>query len=327
MGRLPDFNEDPGLRSATVVAPGSAQDPFTDPSATQQPPASAPSDPGAAPAGQPGEGAQTPATPTSASTDPAASAAPSAPPPAQTQPDSGQPLTLPTTEPPADSTAAPTAMSDEEYERLRQKVERDVEERWRNRQSGQDRQINEIRQELDRARADADEQRTLTRQTTLAGLPEEERARIQKQWELDDRERQLKEFSDSTLDLHSDVEVAMLLLEYNGVPGITEEVLQGVPQEERELFCMRQKLVYLEQGGSPSGASQTNGASRTAQPVATTPPAQPAPAGASAPSDVGGAGVPPATRPAKTGQSIDDMADNIANRGWQSTSFPRTRRG
>jgi hypothetical protein len=193
--------------------------------------------------------------------------------------------------------------------------------KWRARQSGQDRQINAIQRELETSRAATAEQMRLTRESMLnrEGLTQEEKATLQKTWELDDREKVVTELSDSTLDLHADVEVVLLLEAYKGVPGVTEEALQGLAQEEREGFCKDQKIAHLESGGNPAAAA-TNGAAQPAPaPAAATPPPA-APAGVSAPSDVGGAGVPPPAVTKNENPGADAMADNIGNTGWQDVS-------
>lgn len=204
----------------------------------------------------------------------------------------------------------------------RQQAVEETEAKWRARQSGQDRQMNAMESRIQAAEAATEEQRGLTRQSMLAreGLTDEERTRMQSQWELDDRERKLNEFSDSTLDLHSDVEIALLLVDYRGVPGVTEEALTGLAQEEREGFCKDQKIAYLESGGKPPAAA-TNGAAQPAPaPAAATPPPA-APAGASAPSDIGGSGVPPPAVTKNENPGADAMADNIGNTGWQDVTF------
>ena len=311
MGRL-----DPDMGNAQVVAPGAASDPFTSPSAQTADPASAPAGPDAAPAGPPGEATPSP-DPTPAPTpDPAATAAPAAPPapPPAPTPAAPGPAPVPETVDPPPTTPAP--LTAEDVERARLAAVEETEAKWRNRQSGQDRQMNAMEARIKASEAATEEQRQLTRESLLnkEGLTDAERASLQRTWDQDDRERKLNEFSSSTLDLHADTEIALLLIDYREIPGVTAEVLGGMAQEEREGFCKDQKIAHLEGGGAPAAAA-TNGAAQPAPaPAATPPPA--APAGASAPSDIGGGGPPPAATPRNENPGTDAMAENIAGRGW-----------
>jgi hypothetical protein len=211
-------------------------------------------------------------------------------------------------------------LSVEDVERARQTAVDETEAKWRTRQSGQDRQINEMGRRVEAAEAATETQKQATREVMLAreGLTDEERSRLQTQWDQDDREQKLNSYSESVLDLHADVEIAQLLIEYRDIPGVTAEVLEGIAQEERDGFCKDQKIVFLESGGQPVA---TNGAAQPAPaaPAATPPPE--APAGASAPSDVGGAGVPPVATPRNENPGADAMAENIGGRGWRDVTF------
>ena len=312
---------DPSIGNAQVVAPGSAQDPFTDPSASAQPPASAPAGPEPAPAGQPGEGTPKPEPTAPAPAATAPPAAPPAPPPAQTPTEPGPTPVPETVDPPA--TPAPAQpLSVEDVERARQTAVEETETKWRARQSGQDRQLNDMGRRVEAAEAATETQKQATREVMLAreGLTDEERSRLQTQWNQDDREQKLNAYSESVLDMHSDVEIAHLLIEYRGIPGVTAEALEGITQEERDGFCKDQKIVFLEGGGQPAAAA-TNGAAQPAPaaPAATPPPE--APAGASAPSDVGGAGAPPVAAPKNENPGADAMAENIGGRGWRDVTF------
>jgi hypothetical protein len=198
----------------------------------------------------------------------------------------------------------------------------ETEAKWRTRQSGQDRQINEMNRRVEAAEAATEAQKQATREVMLAreGLTDEEKARLQTQWTQDDREHKLNAYSESVLDMHSDVEIAHLLIEYRDIPGITAEALEGIAQEERDGFCKDQKITFLESGGQPAAAA-TNGAAQPAPtPAPATPPPE-APAGASAPSDVGGGGPPPAVAPRNENPGSDAMAENISGRGWREATF------
>lgn len=325
MGRL-----DPDMGNAQVVAPGTADDPFTGPSAQTQPPASAPAGPEAVPAGQPGEATPSPDPTPAPPPDPAATAAPAAPPappPAQTPAAPGPAPVPETVDPPP---TAPAPMTAEDVERARQTAVEETEAKWRARQSGQDRQMNEMQRRMEASEAATEEQRRLTRESLLNkdGLTDAEKASLQRTWDQDDRERKLTEFSNSTLELHADTEIALLLIDYRGVPGVTAEALEGKAQEEREGFCKDQKIAHLESGGGSTAqpAAATNGAAQPAPaPAATPPPA--APAGVSAPSDVGGAGPPPTAAPRNENPGADAMAENIGNRGWREEKTFPTRPG
>jgi hypothetical protein len=198
----------------------------------------------------------------------------------------------------------------------------ETETKWRARQSGQDRQINEMGRRVEAAEAATETQKQATREVMLAreGLTDEERSRLQTQWNQDDREQKLNSYSESVLDLHSDVEIAQLLIEYRDIPGVTAEVLEGIAQEERDGFCKDQKITFLESGGRPAAAAATNGAAQPA-PAAPATPLPEAPAGASAPSDVGAAGAPPAPMKKNENPGADAMAENINKTGWREVDF------
>ena len=224
-------------------------------------------------------------------------------------------------------------MGEDEYkaqvERLEAETHR-LQEEARARQSGQDRRINDLQQEIERGKEALRTQELQNREIMLRGLPEAEQLKLQQQWDYDDRKRELDDYASEVQGYHGDVEVAHLLYQYRGVPGVTEEALLGMAQEEREGFCKDRRIEQLEaqQSGVHPDAAQpaANGNGTAPQSAPEAPPAA-APAGATAPSDVGGTGVPPARPQRNTEQSLDAMTENISTHGWVSGKFSVPRRG
>ncbi len=157
------------------------------------------------------------------------------------------------------------------------------------------------------------------REGKLQGLSPEDQAALRKNWDLEDREKAVERYQSEVEGYHSDVEVVHLLNDYKQF-GVTEEMLQEISLEERELFCERTRADYLAEmmkGGQPN-----NGQTQQAPPPATPPTQQQVPAGASAPSDTGGGGIVQQPPEPDKGQGPDAMAANIGQ-GWEQANFPR----
>lgn len=329
--RLPDFGETGA--PTTVVDPavgtpsptGQSSDPQQVASADN---AGAP----AAPAGSPtGEGPQP--TPASPPAEPPATPAPQQPaegqqPPPEVSPE-GQQLPGTEAQPPSAEGEGEEELTEEEYQKFRTQLQEELgaeyDEKLRTQQSGQDRAMATVQQQLDVSNERLDQMNQEMREGKLQGLTPEEQAGLRKTWELDDREKKLNEYETSVKSFHSDTDILALLNEYKEF-GVTEEILTAVPIDERELFCEQKRSEYWETKARAGEQPGTNGQPQQATPSPS--PQAPVPAGASAPSDTGGGGAAEPPPQPNTEQGPDAMAENIGKSGsWQPAPFDVARRG
>lgn len=353
MGRLGEIPE-----GSEVVAPGSSPDPFTQPAS---PSASAGPSPGA-PADQGGEGrsaainpadlpparpvleppppaaaggapAQAPApTQAPAQATAAPATAPAAAPAQQPAPAQAQAPAQPATaQVPPGATAPPPAPVAQEpapvqptADEIRAEERKLADERVAAVQSGTDKRLNEVTAQQEQLTKQLEESRQQSRDLILHGIPEAERPAKLAEWELEDKTREVDALRTDAVNYGTDVELASLLLEFQDVPGVTEEALRPVPVDDRDVWCMTKQNEYLRE---QLDAAQ-NGDGKP--PATAAAPAQvPAtvPAGAQAPSDAaGGAGTPPPPgQPVRNEeQNREAMTDNMRS-GWETVDFGRPR--
>ncbi len=318
--RLPDFGETGA--PAPVVDPSVGTDPSSagQSAAPQQDASAQNAGASAASAGPPaGEGTQ----PAPASPPAEPPATPASQPPPETPSEGQQPSEAEAQPPPGEGEPD---LTEEEYTQFKARLQEELAapyaERLRTQQSGQDKAMSAVQQQLEASNARLDQITQEVREGKLQGLTPEEQAGLRKTWELDDREKKLNKYEETVKSFHSDTDILALLNEYEQF-GVTEEVLTAVPIDERELFCEQKRAEYWEAKAKAGGQSGTNG-----QPQQPAPPPKPVPAGVHAPSDTGGGGSAEPPPQPNTEQGPGAMADNIGRReSWQTPTFDVTRRG
>lgn len=277
-----------------IVTPGSADDPFAPKNVVPSPPAV---DPTAAPvvSAPSGEVPPTPAitTPAPAGTTPAPTATPAAPP-----------------------TVAPGLDADA--------VQKMIDDRLRDQQSGYDRRINVLSTQLTAERenaanaAKAHEEQVRNMKLQDSTLTAEEKQRLQQEWNIADEKAQLAGWQSELETFHVQLTVASLVEEF-GSYGVTPDALEALETpEEMEALCLETKANALE----ARLAAGVTAAPTTVQP-ATPAVVETPPAGATRTSDVGGGGGAPhqpAQLSAEPGR--ENLAANIAATGWSTVKLP-----
>ncbi len=265
----------------------------------------------------------------------ASTAEPSSPPegasqpePAQKPPEEGQPApqetpkaetpeaTPPATDAPpaAETPPSPPQPSAEDLANLGKAIDEKANQLVRPIQSGLDRRMAGIQEQLEASEKTAAEQKVQMREFQTKGLDDAQKAELERRWAWEDRDAALDEREKGLNEFHDGLEYADLLGQF-GKFGVTEEQLKELPFEERETFCQKARGDYFEQ---QQGTAQPPSAQEP--PAATqpgTPAEQAAPAGASAPSDIGTGGTPPAPKERDEGKGSEAMAANIGD-GWES---------
>ena len=273
------------------VVPGSADDPFTRrDDGTSTPPSPAPSQPVAA---------ADPVKPAAVTDQPA-------PANAQAKPATADGV-LTEVKPDDTWTEEETAA----FERLTthlKGIEDTADARVRQIQSAADRRVAAIEQGIKSRDEQVENLSKQIRDLTINGLPEAERDKVRAQWDIEDRERALVAREASLEEFYTTLFRATLLTEFGDVPAITEEALTEFDTPEAmEMFCMEQKLAYLESGEAPTTTHPSkNGAS-----AAPAEPAKPAPAASSAKTDLGGGGPAPEESQFDTGKGINSLLHNL----------------
>lgn len=190
-----------------------------------------------------------------------------------------------------------------------------VRDALRNQQSGYDRRINALQEELKTAREAAIK---AEREAKLGSddLTDEEKDTLRRKYDLDDREAALKEYEGGLDNYYRQLVVAKLV-ETHGVYGVTPEALDAFDEpEEMESFATAKELEHYRSGGTAT--VQT----RQVESTTKTEPEENAPAGATAPSDVGGGPVyqPPAQL--QQGAGSDILRSNLEKLPWESVRMP-----
>lgn len=203
------------------------------------------------------------------------------------------------------------------------------EEARRSSQSQSDRRVAAIERQVSAAQEEAQRAREEIRRISTQGLSDEEKARLQEKWNIEDERAKLEAFRTELVGLNKTTYIDSLLADYNQY-GVTRDTLEDIESpEEMELHCeqaarktVEQRLRELE-SGQPQPV-QPAPAAQAAQPVAVQPeqpavPPQPnVPAGALAPTDIGGGGASPEAPKFNEGQGGGAMQDNLRNMRWDS---------
>jgi len=131
------------------------------------------------------------------------------------------------------------------------------------------------------------------RRARAEGATDEEKAVLERHWELEDREAGLNTRMKAVDDYRMHVTALDLVTRF-GKYGVTAETLADAETpEDMEVLAERTSREFLESGKKPG---ETAG-----------------PAGAKAPSDLGGAPVAPAPFKLGTEQGVEGMAANVKN--------------
>lgn len=217
------------------------------------------------------------------------------------------PATAPAT--PAASQPAQTAPVPAPKQLTQAEVDKIVQDRLREAQSGWDKRNAKLEADL-RAEKEAREAAERThrdemRRAQLEGMPEHQRQAIMSQWQLEDRENAVKAKESAVTDYFANVERLRVFQQYAPF-GVTEDDLLAISDPDKmESFAKDKKLAFFEAGGNgaaPSG-SQNGGK----------PAAGAAPAGANAHYDAGGSPPAPQQNGVISQQGVDHMGANIKN--------------
>lgn len=232
------------------------------------------------------------------------------------------------------ATATTSASAPETQRTLAQMLEEDTEakeliaglikektgEALRTQQSGYDKRINSLQEELKAAREAASK---AEREAKLNSedLTDEEKDTLRNKYALEDKESALKEYETELDSMYKSLVVAKLV-DSHGQFGVTEEALSALDDpDEMEAFAKDKELDAYRTGNLPAKAAAVP--DRTVQsPAAVQKEPEPeVPAGAMAPTDVGGSA--PATPPAQlqTGAGVDVLASNLNKLQWETVRF------
>lgn len=191
-----------------------------------------------------------------------------------------------------------------------------VGEALRTQQSGYDKRINALSDELKASRAAAVK---AEREAKLNSedLTDEEKDTLRHKYELDDREAALNEY-DEQLDSYYRSLVVAKLVESHGGYGVTAAELEAIDDpEEMEKFATEKELVFYRNGGTSTVPSRSIEATTTA-----TQQEPEVPAGASAPTDVGGNAVVAPPAQLQSGSGADILRSNLEKLPWESVRMP-----
>ena len=181
-----------------------------------------------------------------------------------------------------------------------------VEDRLREAQSGWDKRNAQLQQELkaEREAREATEKahRDDLRRIQLEGLRPEQQTQLQQQWAFEDRQAELANREKAITEYYGSVERLRVFQAYAPF-GVTEEDLLNISDPaEMEAFAKDKKLAFFEAGGT--GAKPSGNGDK---------PASAAPAGANAHYDAGGSPPAPETNNLITQAGVDSMGANIKN--------------
>lgn len=179
--------------------------------------------------------------------------------------------------------------------------------------AAQNRQI----QELTKA-SEARERELLEalREAKLNGLTDEEKAKLQAQWNHDDEVSKLDAYRTELDGYQVELLRTAYAVEYAEFGLLAEDLEVFSTPEEMEQFIKDVQIEYYKL------LAERGPEAKTDTPAAPAKPAAKAPAGATAPTDAGsGGGAPPPTTKFNSNRGMSAMADNIRS-GWET---PRKR--
>lgn len=290
-----------GSVTVEVVTPGSADDPFTA-QASATDPASSPS-----PDGGPGAaGSQV---------DPEKAPDGTAVDPSKTSSDPANP--------PQIDPAIAAALA-EIYQKAKADVEAELVPRI---QSGYDRRTQVLERRLEAQQEAAAEQqarlREEIRQTKLTGLSDEDKAKLQAQWNLEDRQAEVEALSVEVDAYYKSVFIADCIQQFPELELTPEDLDQFDTPEDIEA-AIKDALIESYRSGAlqaPTDTPAAQGADKAA-PTAAAPAAKPGPAGLHAQTDAGGGAAAPTVPKFDNRPGKEAMAANI-NQGWETVQIRR----
>ena len=272
-----DMDDSESSGQFTVVAPGSADDPFT--------------------AGNGGSAAAPDSTPPVAT---APASQPAVQPPVITL-DSTIPETQRPTTPEGKAAATTTGLTQDDVNRI-------VEERLRNAQSGWDRANQGLKTTVETlTKALKDKEREVIereREAKLTGLTASDQQRLKEQWNLDDERAKLEDQRGAVITYHQTVQAMGLFQQYH-MFGVTEDELMEIKDiDKMESFCKDKKLAWFENGGTTPADDKAKASAKDEKP---------APKGSTAPVDLGGNAPAPETGKLLTTVGVQSMGQNVKN--------------
>jgi hypothetical protein len=282
------YNGEPNIKTVEVV-PGSADDPFTDPSKVSLTGALA--SPAAPPNGQTNPGPVDGTNPSTPNPNPAVQQAPA----------------------PGTDEARLKALLDQALAEANEAAE----QRIRQAQSAADKRVAAYEKQIREAQ---EAQRVAERNAKLNAddLTDEEKDILRKSYELEDWEARLESREEADDEFHRSVYAVALAQDYAQF-GVTEEALVDLDTPEAMDEVVRQaELEYYRNGGVVAPTPGVTEAGATA-----VTPTRTAPAGASAPSDLAGNGAPATPIQFNTEPGVDAMSANLKNMKWESLPLPQ----
>ena len=296
----PETIIDPATGAAfTVVEPGSAEDPFTDPAkagssvrAVAEPQAA---EPEARSVGRPAPQPVTAAKP-------------------ETPPAQPAPVAASARGKAEEPTAEELEDANAELQRL---VDERVESAKRQLQSSSDKRVDAVQKRLDELVEQNKQLQKQMKEASISELPEDEREKILAKWALDERKADLDVYADELEGMFKETYIALKADEYSDY-GVTPELLARFDEPEDIDAQIEAIVAGYDRALAAAGLSKDDvrlvpgSTLRTLRSGVV----EPAPAGASAASDVGGEGA--ATPPAKfdQGKGVESLARNLNTLPW-----------